>query len=388
MMAANLADGALIFHTDGVAEEYYHHRPSPPAALVETVVNWWKKGASNEGATLRSGRVLDVGCGTGQSTVLFKDLMATVTGVDVSKEQVDRAKKLYGSSDVLNFIVGSAESLPFSAQSFDLVTVCASIHWFDLEQFYQQVDRVLCPGGVLAVYSYVDVHPHHCSINLRPITKEFRDALGFFSRHHDHLVAEFRDLPGPYAEWIHIGSDGTETRSSIADEKKSSSCGTKRNTDGTRNDGEDNITINEHHKFGVNKLSNKCEVEADKSEETKHNFTLVQQGDLSSLRGYYASFAPLLRYAEQHGTNQANELLDAAMVRILEAIGRSDDNPPLELHWPYFLKMWRKPFDGPAPEPSSTHTSDGPAPEPSSSHTSDGPAPKPSSAHTSDGPAL
>lgn len=27
-------------------------------------------------------------------------------------------------------------------------------HWFDLERFSEEVDRVLCPNGVLALYGY------------------------------------------------------------------------------------------------------------------------------------------------------------------------------------------------------------------------------------------
>jgi hypothetical protein len=36
----------------------------------------------------------------------------------------------------------------------NLVTVAQALHWFDLERFYTEVDRVLKPGGVLAAWGY------------------------------------------------------------------------------------------------------------------------------------------------------------------------------------------------------------------------------------------
>ena len=51
--------------------------------------------------------------------------------------------------------VQSATRLPFDDESVDLVTACQSVHWFDIPEFFREVDRVLVPdGGVLAVYGY------------------------------------------------------------------------------------------------------------------------------------------------------------------------------------------------------------------------------------------
>ena len=47
-----------------------------------------------------------------------------------------------------------AETLPVPSSSADLVTVSTAAHWFDLPRFLREVDRVLAPGGVLAMYGY------------------------------------------------------------------------------------------------------------------------------------------------------------------------------------------------------------------------------------------
>ena len=59
--------------------------------------------------------------------------------------------------------VGFAEALPNKDLSVDLVTACQSVHWLDFDKFYSEVDRVLKPRGVLAIYGYhlTGVSPDH-----------------------------------------------------------------------------------------------------------------------------------------------------------------------------------------------------------------------------------
>lgn len=38
--------------------------------------------------------------------------------------------------------------------SVQLVTASQSAHWFDLTKFFSETERVLSPGGVLAIYGY------------------------------------------------------------------------------------------------------------------------------------------------------------------------------------------------------------------------------------------
>ena len=96
---------------------------------------------------------LDIGCGSGQSTVALSQHFKEVIGADVSEAQL--AQTPQGLPGAVSFRVSSAEDLSFQASgSVDLVTVASAIHWIDLDQFYPEVERVLRPGGVLAVYGY------------------------------------------------------------------------------------------------------------------------------------------------------------------------------------------------------------------------------------------
>ena len=54
----------------------------------------------------------------------------------------------------MEFLVGSAESLPVENQTVSLLLCAQSFHWLDQEKFYKEVDRVLMPGGCLAVFAH------------------------------------------------------------------------------------------------------------------------------------------------------------------------------------------------------------------------------------------
>ncbi|XP_067676536.1 putative methyltransferase DDB_G0268948 [Haliotis asinina] len=96
---------------------------------------------------------VDVACGTGhQSTLPLVDRFERVIGVDVSEEQLKQAPINIAN---LEFKQSTAEDLSFlDSNSVDLVTAATSFHWFNIPEFLKEVERVLSPGGCLAVYSY------------------------------------------------------------------------------------------------------------------------------------------------------------------------------------------------------------------------------------------
>lgn len=100
-------------------------------------------------------RVLDVGCGGGHLLALIAEQRPdlTLTGVDLSADQVRRARRrLQRFGDRVTVEEGSALDLPFDANHFDAVFSMASIkHWPDQLQGLRECLRVLRPGGRLMV---------------------------------------------------------------------------------------------------------------------------------------------------------------------------------------------------------------------------------------------
>lgn len=91
---------------------------------------------------------LDVGCGTGFSTVALKEIVQKVIGLDISAERLSLAEK----KGNVEYILRSAENLPVCADKFDLITVSQAIHWVNKDKFFKEADRVLKRSGWLIAY--------------------------------------------------------------------------------------------------------------------------------------------------------------------------------------------------------------------------------------------
>jgi len=91
---------------------------------------------------------LDVGCGTGLSTIALKEIAQNVIGVDASAEMIALAPRENG----IKYFVAPAENLPFGENEFDIITLSQVFHWLDTDKFLVQANRVLRPNGWLVAY--------------------------------------------------------------------------------------------------------------------------------------------------------------------------------------------------------------------------------------------
>lgn len=91
---------------------------------------------------------LDVGCGTGLSSVALKEIAKNIIGVDASAEMIRLAPKEKG----IRYFVAPAENLPFKENEFDLITLSQVFHWLDQDRFLTEANRVLRPDGWLIAY--------------------------------------------------------------------------------------------------------------------------------------------------------------------------------------------------------------------------------------------
>lgn len=94
--------------------------------------------------------LLDAGCGTAPMISLLADEYpkAHYTGLDLTPEMISQAK----SKGLQNaeFVVGDCEEMPFADESFDIVINSQSFHHYpDPQAFFNEVARVLKPGGKL-----------------------------------------------------------------------------------------------------------------------------------------------------------------------------------------------------------------------------------------------
>ncbi|MFL6196468.1 MAG: class I SAM-dependent methyltransferase [Thermoanaerobaculia bacterium] len=127
-------------HFSGHADLYASLRPRYTRELFDFVL------------ALTPGRRLawDCATGNGQAAVDLAESFERVVATDGSEAQLAHAEP----HPRVEYRRALAESSGLESGSVDLVTVATAVHWFDFDRFYAEVERVLAPGGALAVWAY------------------------------------------------------------------------------------------------------------------------------------------------------------------------------------------------------------------------------------------
>lgn len=105
--------------------------------------------AAHELRPLQGLRLVDVGCGAGLLSEPLARLGATVTGIDVSGENIQVARRHAAASGLeIDYRLASAESLAADGARFDvLVSMEVVEHVADLGGFLAAASALLTPGG-------------------------------------------------------------------------------------------------------------------------------------------------------------------------------------------------------------------------------------------------
>ena len=134
-----------IYFSKTTAENYEN---SPAMRKIQTQIT--KRAL--EFIDKKTGKALDVGCGTGFSMQVLKDAGFDAQGIDISKDMVKIA-----ISKGFNATYGSFMELPFDDKSFDIIISISALQWVqaktekELLQNYTKIltemYRVLVSGG-------------------------------------------------------------------------------------------------------------------------------------------------------------------------------------------------------------------------------------------------
>jgi SAM-dependent methyltransferase len=131
----------------GLADLYDSVRPRPPAVLFDLLTQLAQ--------APRPGLVVDIGSGTGLSTMPWAERAEMVVGVEPNADmrgQAELRAQSGGGVTNVEFRQGlsSATGLPDGAA--DIVTISQALHWMEPEGTFTEVARILRPGGVFAAY--------------------------------------------------------------------------------------------------------------------------------------------------------------------------------------------------------------------------------------------
>lgn len=122
----------------------------------------------------------------------FEQVIAT----DASSEQIASAVP----HPRIEYRVAPAEQSALADHSVALVTVAQAVHWFDFDRFYAEVNRVLVPDGVIAVWAYGIIAVEGAEVDR--LAREFyaRTVGPYWPPERALVEAGYRTIPFPFAE--------------------------------------------------------------------------------------------------------------------------------------------------------------------------------------------
>ncbi len=111
----------------------------------------WKKNLMNWMKPSNDKNLIDVACGTGDIAKLFLDFTKnneSITCIDPNEGMLNQGKEKLKLYKNINWVIGSAEKLPFKENSFDYYTISFGLrNTKNLNKSISEAYRVLKPGG-------------------------------------------------------------------------------------------------------------------------------------------------------------------------------------------------------------------------------------------------
>ncbi len=130
-----------VYHGDFVGA-YDRFRPQPPDDLFELLLALAPQP--------RPALVVDLGCGTGISTVPWANRAERVVGIDLNADMLRAARP----SDNVEYRCAPAHETGLPSGCADIVTCAQAFHWMQRDATIAEAARVLRGGGVFAAYDY------------------------------------------------------------------------------------------------------------------------------------------------------------------------------------------------------------------------------------------
>ncbi|MBI3914093.1 MAG: methyltransferase domain-containing protein [Chloroflexi bacterium] len=130
----------------GFADRYDRFRPQPPRDLIALL--------KQLAETKQPHRVVDLGSGTGLSTLIWANDADEIIGIEPSVDMRAQAEARLAATNFQNihFTEGSSTQTNLPDESTDIVTCSQSLHWMEPAPTFAEIARILRAGGVFAAY--------------------------------------------------------------------------------------------------------------------------------------------------------------------------------------------------------------------------------------------
>lgn len=123
----------------GFADVYENSRPKMPKYPADIICRYLGKTPQ---------LVVDMGCGTGLSTEIWRDISGKVIGIEPNDEMRGIAEKK--ADNKRSFIKAFSDSTGLADCCADAVVCSQSFHWMEPTSTLKEVNRILKKGGVFA----------------------------------------------------------------------------------------------------------------------------------------------------------------------------------------------------------------------------------------------
>ncbi|RWS10375.1 putative methyltransferase-like protein [Dinothrombium tinctorium] len=195
-----------LFETFQHSVNYAKYRVSPPKNAIALILNYLSP--DEEHNAQRWPAAADVGTGTGQCAQLLAPYFEKVYGFDISEAQLNEAVKSNVFANV-EYKAAPAEDLPLADSSVNLVIASQSAHWFELQKFFDEANRILVPGGVIALLGYhmpnvFPVNEHNSNKFKSLINDVYKSSLlSFYWNQNERAKIDsgYKDIILPFADF-------------------------------------------------------------------------------------------------------------------------------------------------------------------------------------------
>lgn len=149
---------------DQIAELYDAGRREPPAWIYEALF------ASTDLDPIHA-RILEIGCGTGKSTLPLARRGCRVTALEMGSNLARLARQNLAGFPLVEVVNAPFENWS-APEAFDLVIAITAWHWLDPALRYQRAAAALKPGGILAFTETEHIFP----ADYDPFFKQIQDS--------------------------------------------------------------------------------------------------------------------------------------------------------------------------------------------------------------------
>ncbi len=135
-----------------VADLYNESRPSYPDELIEDVIHL--------SALEPNGRILEIGCGSGNATVLFAQRGYKLLGIELGGRLAQFARQRCQAFPNTTIVQSAFEEYNVPSHSFDLAISADAFHWIPPEVGYPKLINSLKETGSIALFWHIEIDPH------------------------------------------------------------------------------------------------------------------------------------------------------------------------------------------------------------------------------------